>query len=87
IKINEQVSAQEVLTQLSDMCNFSIIVKDQFARQAINEEISGINIKDMTLNEIFNILLREKNINYSFSKGILRISMLQTKTFRIDYIT
>lgn len=86
IKVNEQVSSIEILNQLSDMCNFSIVTKDQFARQALAEEISGVNIKDMTLNEIFNILLREKNINYSFSKGILRISMLQTKTFRIDYI-
>ncbi|WP_169974526.1 MULTISPECIES: pilus (MSHA type) biogenesis protein MshL [unclassified Campylobacter] len=87
LKISEQVSIQEILTQLSDICHFSVITKDQFAKNAINEEISGINIKDMTLNEIFNILLHEKNIYHTFDKGILRISALQTKTFKIDYIT
>lgn len=50
LKISEQVSIQEILTQLSDICHFSIVMKDQFAKNAINEEISGINIKDMTLN-------------------------------------
>lgn len=87
LKISEQVSIQEILTQLSDLCNFSVITKDQFAKNAISEEVSGINIKDMTLNEIFNILLHEKNINYTFEKGVLKISALQTKTFKIDYIT
>ncbi|QCD52700.1 pilus (MSHA type) biogenesis protein MshL [Campylobacter sp. RM16192] len=87
LKINEQVSIHEVLTQLSDMCNFSVITKDEFASKAIKEEISGINIKDMTISEIFNILLYEKNLHHTFDKKILRISALQTKTFKIDYIT
>ena len=61
LKINEQVTVQEVLTQLSDMCHFSIVSKDQ--------------------------LLSEKDMSYTFSQDVLKISSLQTKTFKIDYIT
>lgn len=87
LKINEQVSLKEILERLSDRCDFSLILRDKFANEAVSEEISGINIKDKTLNEIFEILLTEKNINYEFSKNVLKISVLQTKTFKIDYIT
>ncbi|EMG31649.1 pilus (MSHA type) biogenesis protein MshL [Campylobacter showae] len=87
LKINEQVSVQEILTQLSDMCHFSVVTKDQFAKDAISEPLFGINIKDKTLNEIFSLLLSEKDMNYTFSQDILKISSLQTKTFKIDYIT
>ena len=87
LKINEQVSVQEVLTQLSDMCHFSVVTKDQFAKDAISEPLFGINIKDKTLNEIFSLLLSEKDMSYTFSQDILKISSLQTKTFKIDYIT
>ena len=87
LKINEQVSVQEILTQLSDMCHFSVVTKDQFAKDAISEPLFGINIKDKTLNEIFGLLLSEKDMSYTFSQDILKISSLQTKTFKIDYIT
>ena len=87
LKINEQVSVQEILTQLSDMCHFSVVTKDQFAKDAISEPLFGINIKDKTLNEIFSLLLSEKDMSYTFSQDILKISSLQTKTFKIDYIT
>ena len=87
LKINEQVSVQEILTQLSDMCHFSIVTKDQFAKDAISEPLFGINIKDKTLNEIFSLLLSEKDMSYTFSQDVLKISSLQTKTFKIDYIT
>ena len=87
LKINEQVSVQEILTQLSDMCHFSVVTKDQFAKDAISEPLFGINIKDKTLNEIFSLLLSEKDMSYTFYQDILKISSLQTKTFKIDYIT
>ena len=87
LKVSEQVSIKEILEQLSGMCNFSIITKDKFAKNLIDENIFGINIKDMTLKEIFDILLLDNNINYIFEKNTLKITALQTKIFKIDYIT
>ncbi|MGP1484769.1 MAG: pilus (MSHA type) biogenesis protein MshL [Campylobacter sp.] len=87
IKINEQASISEILNQLSEICEFSVVSKDKFVKNILTEEISGINIKNMTLKEIFDLLLLENNVNYDFSKNMLKIQALQTKTFKIDYIT
>lgn len=87
IKISDSVTTNEILNQLSDSCHFSIIQSDEHARSILNNQISSINIKDMTLNEIFDILLSEKNLNYEFQRDILKVSSFQTKMFKIDYIT
>ncbi|ABK83176.1 pilus (MSHA type) biogenesis protein MshL [Campylobacter fetus] len=87
IKISNSVSTAEILNQLSDMCHFSIIQNDEYASQVLQNQISGINIKDMTLKEIFDILINQNNLDYTFYKNILKISSMQTKMFKIDYIT
>lgn len=87
IKITEQVSIDEMLNQLSDMCNFSIVTKDTYASEKLKESVQGINIKDLTLREIFSILIAENDLSYSFSNNVLKISSISTKTFKIDYIT
>ncbi|AII14751.1 transformation system, type II secretion system secretin protein CtsD [Campylobacter iguaniorum] len=86
IKITDSVSTNEILNQISDICHFSIIQNDENSRQVLNGNISGINIKDLTLNEIFNILISQKDLNYTFDHNVLKISSLKTKTFKIDYI-
>lgn len=87
LKVSQKVTLNEILNQLSDMCEFSIIAKDENATILLNSDVSGVNIKNLKLSQIFDLLLSEKNINYNFDKNILRISSLDTKTFKIDYIT
>ncbi len=45
------------------MCHFSIIQNDEYASQVLQNQISGINIKDMTLKEIFDILINPNNLD------------------------
>ncbi|MBE2984206.1 pilus (MSHA type) biogenesis protein MshL [Campylobacter sp. RM9344] len=87
MKILEETPLIDVLTQLSDMCEFSIIAKDTLSKQELRESTHGVNIKNMSLNEVFNLLLHEKNLSYEFSNNVLKISSLQTKIFKLDYIT
>ena len=87
IKVLDSISANEILTQLGMECNFSILIKDQVAKRKINERLNGININGMTLQEIFDILLKDNNLEYSFNDNVLKISGIITKTFKIDYIT
>lgn len=87
IKTTEKVSSIELLTQIADSCDFSIIVKDKYADELIKKDLYGINIKDLSLDEIFEILISDNDLYYEYSKNFLKISALQTKTFKIDYIT
>ncbi len=87
IKVLDDITTNDLLTQLSLECNFSILVKDKIAKKQINEKLNGINISGMSLLEIFDILLKDNNLFYNFENGVLKIYGITTKTFKIDYIT
>ena len=87
ISITDTVTLSDILTQLSDTCNFSIVAKDAIAAEALKKELAGVSIKNLSLREVFNILINENNLGYEFNNQALMISALQTKTFKIDYIT
>lgn len=87
IKISDSVTTREALNQLSDMCEFSIVVKDAEAEKVLGANIKGINIKNMALFEVFDLLLKEQNVNYKFNRNVLQVYSIDTKTFKIDYIT
>ena len=87
IKIAEKVSTNEILNQLSSECGFSVITKDSFAKEKMDEKLFGINIKNMALNEIFDVLVASKGLDFDYNKNVLKISGLLTKTFKIDYVT
>ena len=86
IKIAEEVSTNEILNQLSDECGFSVITKDEFAGEKLDKKLFGINIKKMSLDEIFEVLVKTKGLDYSYDDNMLQISGLSTKTFKIDYV-
>lgn len=87
ISVNEPVSLNELLVQLSDVCKFSIVTKDAIAAKTLNNQIMGISIKDLSIREVFNVLIDGNNLDYEYKNNTLAISALQTKTFKIDYIT
>ncbi len=87
IKTNSKVSNINLLSQIADSCNFTILIKDDFAREILKKKLDGVNIKDASLNELFNLLIGENDLYYSFNKDFLEISSLKTKIFNIDYIT
>lgn len=85
----ETITIKEILDQLSNQCGFSIVIKsgDQSAMQTLGSSVSSLNIKELTLHEIFNILLSQNDLIYSFRKNILSISSVDTRIFKVDYIT
>lgn len=87
MKITDDISLGDVLNQLSEMCDFSIVAKDAYSKKELDDKVFGVNIRNMSLSEVFDLLLNEKNLSYEFSNNVLKISSLQTRIFKIDYIT
>lgn len=87
IKTSEKVTVIELLTQIADSCDFSIIVKDTFASTLVQKELYGVNIKNLSLDEIFEVLIEDNDLYYEYNKNFLKISALKTKTFVLDYVT
>lgn len=87
IKTNNKATASELLFELAEVCDFSIVVKDNEAEKILAKNLSGINIKNLSLDEIFQIILSDNDLFYSYDKNFLKISALSTKSFKVDYIT
>jgi len=76
----------DFVEQLSDECGFSIIVTDPNAEKFLNTRLNKTNLNNLTIDEVFNIILKENNLSYTLENNILKISYLTTKMFSIDYI-
>lgn len=76
----------DFVEQLSDECEFSIIVSDPNAEKLLEKSLNKVHLKNLTINEVLDIVLKENNLNYGLENNILKISYLTTKVFGIDYI-
>lgn len=76
----------EFINQLSDECEFSIIVTDPYAEEFLNTKLNKTHLKNLTIDEVLSIVLHENNLSYTLENNLLKISYLTTKIFNIDYI-
>ena len=76
----------EFVDQLSDECSFTVIVTDPEAEKLLSKELNKTNLKNLTVDEVLDLVLKENNLFYNLENNILHISYLVTKTFDIDYI-
>lgn len=87
LSIAKDTSSEEILEQFATMCAFSIVIKDEQARQKLANSHKSVFVRQMNLNDIFDLLIKENNLHHSFNGRILRISTLKTQTFKLNYIT
>ncbi len=81
------ITIQNVLNNIANTCNLSIVYTDEEAQKRVTQAISNMNIKNYTLEELFHLLLNDNNLFYTFKNNILKISYLKTKSFYIDYVS
>ena len=76
----------DFVEQLSDECEFSIIVTDPHAEKFLESNLNKTHLKNLTIDEVLSIILKENNLYYTLENNILKISYLKTQIFGIDYI-
>ena len=86
LKIEHPILLKDVIRDIANECNFTVIVKDKKASQLLNSSINFINITNEPLNYLLNILSKSKNLFFSLDNNILTVSYYKTKTFKINYI-
>jgi len=86
ISSSKDTKIVDFIDQLSDECGFSIIVTDPYAEKFLKRHLNKINLKNLTIDEVLNIILLENNLSYTLENNLLKISYLTTKVFNIDYI-
>ncbi|MFT7003288.1 MAG: general secretion pathway protein D [Sulfurimonas sp.] len=76
----------DFVQQLSDECEFSVIVTDPHAEKFLETKLNKTHLKNLTIDEVLNIVLKENNLSYTLENNLLKISYLTTRVFNIDYI-
>jgi len=76
----------DFIEQLSDECEFSVIITDPHAEKFLERKLNKTHLKNLTIDEVLDIILKENNLSYKLENNLLKVSYLSTKVFGIDYI-
>jgi len=86
ISSDKGTKISEFVDQLSEECSFSVIISDAQAEKVLKKSLNKTKLKNMTIDEVLNIILTENNLSYTLEDNLLKVSYIRTKTFSIDYI-
>ncbi len=87
IKITDGIKVREILSQIAQQCDLSVISGDTGVLEALNSEPLSVNIANADMRSVLDMLLGGSDLSYELSERLLKISSQLTKTFKIDYIT
>lgn len=79
-------SVGEFIDQISDECGMSVIVADSEAENILKKQMNKTYLKNLTINEVLDLIVKENGLQYTLQNNVLKISYLTTKTYNIDYI-
>ncbi len=80
------ITIEEFIDQLSNECDYSIIITDPEAEKIIKKNLQKTTLKNLTINEVLDIVLIENNLTYELENNVLKVSYLITRTFQLDYL-
>jgi general secretion pathway protein D len=87
VTIDSKLSISDVIENLADTCELTVVVRDDAAKQRMNKKLYYVKLKNSTLKGFLNTILKDNDLHYTLSGNKLKISYLITRTFRIHYIS
>jgi len=81
------VSGEDIINRLSEDCKFSVVIKDQQASEKLKKPLQNLYMRDVTIEEIFQLVLGENDLIYEFDGSKLKVSYLLTRTFEVDILS
>jgi len=85
--LNSALTIADVVENIADECGLTLIVKDSEAKKRLSDKLYYVKLNNASLSEFLDIILVENDISYLLDDSRLKISYLNTKTFRLDYIS
>ncbi|WP_457599434.1 secretin N-terminal domain-containing protein [Hydrogenimonas sp.] len=82
------VTLYDVLENLADTCEFSVMFADTEARRVLKTPLKMVYIRDYTLEDMFRFLFDDHNMFYRYDpeRRVLTVSYIETRSFHIDYV-
>ena len=84
---DSSVSIKEVLSEFSKECAFSVVYDDTLVEERLNKTLPMVNVKKKDLSYLFDLLFGVANLHYDYHKGILKLLVFKTQTFKINYLS
>lgn len=83
-----EITLFDIVNDLTKQCKISVIFSDKRSRERLEQSLSLINIKDYSIDELFDLLFNEHNLFYEFDreKNLLRVSYYRMENFNVNYI-
>ncbi len=86
VTIKKELSIADAVDNIAETCGLSVIVKDQLAQYRMKKKLYYIRLKNSSLNNFLDTVLRDNDLRYKLDGNKLIISYLTTRTFKIHYI-
>jgi len=86
VTIDNKLTIGDVIENLADTCDMTVIVNDEWAKKKLDQKLYFVKLKNATLGNFLNTVLRDNDLHYSLKGNKLLISYLTTRTFRVHYI-
>ncbi|WP_297525200.1 secretin N-terminal domain-containing protein, partial [Sulfurovum sp.] len=87
VTIDSKLTIGDVIENLAETCNLTVIVKDDAAKKRMNKKLYYVKLKNSTLKGFLNTILKDNDLYYTLKGNKLTISYLITRTFKIHYIS
>jgi general secretion pathway protein D len=87
VTITNKLTIDDVIANLAETCGLSIVIKDKAARKRMDKNLYYVKLKNSTFAGFLNTILKDNDLNYILKGNKLKISYLETKTFRIHYVS
>jgi len=84
--LDSALTIGDVVENLADECELSLIVKDVEAKKKLAEKLYFVKVNNASLSEFLDTVLTENDISYTLEGNKLKIAYLTTKTFKLHYI-
>jgi len=84
--LNSALTIADVIENLADECGLTLIVKDSEAKKRLAEKLYYVKLNNASLDEFLDTILVENDISYLLEESRLKISYLNTQTFKLHYI-
>ncbi len=86
VKINKELSIADAIDNIAQTCNLTVVVKDAAAQERLKRKLYYVRLKDATLHNLLDTILKDNNLNYELRGNKLVISYLITRTFKVHYV-
>lgn len=86
VTIQKELSIAGALDNLAQTCGLSVVVKDVAAQQKLKKKLYYTHLRNSSLKEFLDTLLKDNDLSYTIIGNKLIISYLATRTFKVHYI-